>query len=691
MIVATSNLFASDLKGNLPIEGGLHFQEHGWTGISFFYSAPDLTGKQVKIQISTSSRFNKIEREFYPKGRSYFWRCELTGRIYWRLVLRARDGKTLATTPVKYFVVVPPPVTTIPLTQGSHRKFSTRGIDFQWSEAAPRVVFYRYKLAKDKTFDHPLINVDIKKNSHHVEKLDAGHYFWKVGVKYSHSVPIVYSAIREFILQPTASPKITVIPSEEIEKDDELDAPAEPQPAAKISPLQQKPSPTPAPIGSEDGQKKPHNEKENSAPGEKPIAPDEGNHAKASATISAKPADRPATEPPPTPPLAPDLTSPPDKAQIETFEEEKSLMLQWTADKKARKFTVEIARNGSLSEASRLTCEPMRISVTLQAGQYYWRVTASDEHGIKGAPSPIMSFEIVHKKIGVVLISPEKDREFTYNQNSPPITFSWSAETAKNDTLIYEVQIARDGGFSHLLKDLEARTESITMQDLADGRYSWRVGAKIAKEAPLQYSAGQSFSIVRKTVKTDPPKLTAPDDNARVETASEFLPVAFKWNPPERSRGFIIEIATDQGFKNVDKFSSLNPSMDIKRKVGRYFWRVRALNEAGEEGENSGARAFSVEKARKSIELKEPAPSSSVGSFKVHFNWLALDGCRSYRLKVSANNTMDNLIRDIETTDTSAETKLDDEDTYFWSVSCKRDDGQTIDGETRLFRIVISG
>ena len=681
-IVTSSCLFASDLKEHLPIAGGRHLQEHGWAGISFFYSVSNPGDKQVKIQISTSSKFTKIEREFYPKGQSYFWRCEMTGKIYWRLVLQAKDGKTLATTPVKSFVVVPPPVTTMPLTQGAPQKFSPRGLDFQWSEAGPRVTFYRFKLAKDKTFDHPLINTDIKRHSYHVDKLDSGHYFWKVGVKYNRNVPIVYSAIREFIVQPPAKPAVAVIPnSDDLDSDDTLDTHPAPPPAPKSATA----PPSKADPTAGGGAVKTDADEEET--------PETRGEAQAPVAPMAVPPSSPAPPPPPPlpPPEPPELVQPSDQARIETLSSDKSLMLQWNAGPEVRKFLVEIAKNPEFTDATRVNCEPMRLSVTLQPGRFFWRVTATDGRGQKSGLSAVRSFELVQKKITVGLLSPDKDHQFTYSKKPPPRIFSWQVTASKNDALIYRLQISRESSFGEIVVQRELKGESIAIDDLADGNYFWRVGAQIAKDAPLQFSESSPFNIVKKVSLAPAPQLMAPADGARLESAGKELSLTLRWSPPPIFGGFIIELATNASFAGAEKFSTMEPSLDLKKASGHYFWRVGTLDEGREEGPFSPPRSFSVAQASQSIQLTEPAAGAAVGTFTVDFSWQPQEGCVSYHLTVSATGTMADPLRELETKETKLQTKLDDEDTYFWTVKCSTADGQTIQGATQSFRILIHG
>ena len=628
-------------------------QEHGWAGISFFYAVTDLRGKQVKIQISTSPRFDKVAREFSPQGQSYFWRCEMTGKIYWRLVLQAGDGKTLATTPVRSFVVIPSPVTTMPLTQGSPLQFSASGLDFQWSADKPaKAIFYRFKLAEDKTFDHPLINVDGRQHSFHVDKLGPGHYFWKVGVKYTCTFPIVYSAIREFTVTAEAKPAVAVVKNEmEAESDDMLDAATVADANAKPADVTVKQEAAPAPIV---------------------------------AVVTPPP-------PPIPPPAPPELTEPPDQARIETLEADKNLMLQWNSGPQVRKFLVEIAKSRDFADATSVSSEPMRLSVTLQPGHFFWRVTATDERGQKSQPSAIQSFELVQRKIAITLLTPEKDRLFSYGKRSPAIVFGWHTAAAPDETFTYRLQIARDSSWREITTDREIKAESMTVNDLADGSYSWRVGVQIAGNAPMQYSDSGTFNLLKKASISAAPRLAEPADGARMESASKALPVSLRWSAPPASRAFVIEVADNESFTNAEKFSSLQPEYDLKRGAGHFFWRVKALDEAGEEGAVSPPRSFFVVQASQSIKLGEPSAGGVVGSFTVSFGWESLEGCISYRLTVSASSTMESPLREMETKETSFRTKLDDEDTYFWTVSCRTLNGQTIKSASQSFRIVING
>ena len=664
--IAASRSYALEIEGSLPIDGGIHFQKDGKAGISFFYRHRQKIDQRVKIEISTSSKFNKIEREFSPKGRSFFWRCEMTGKIYWRLVLQAGDGKTLATTPVKSFVVVPAPVSTIELEQASPLDFPAEGLDFKWSERIEaRVMFYRFKLAEDTTFDHPLVNVDGLRRAYHVGSLAPGHYFWKVGVKYSRSLPIVYSALREFTVRGSAGPAARMVDNDrDAESDDTLDTePVEP------------PVP-PAAYNPDSGNAPPKDQ----VPSVNLTTRQQATAAPIVAAMKPQP-----------PPAPPELVQPVDHGQIETVDVDKSIMLQWNSRGEPGKFLVEIAQNQEFTTAQRFTCNEMRLSVILQTGQWSWRVTAIDGRGQRSSPSILRNFSVVPKKMEITLLSPEKDRQFTYSKRPPAVLFAWRLAAAQDESFIYRLQVARNNSWRDLVVDREIGAESAIIDDIADGSYLWRVGVQVARNAPIQYSESMSFQVIKKISFAAAPQLTDPADGIKLESASKDLPIALRWTIPTPTSGFVIELADNENFKNAERFSSLSPGLDLKRGVGHFFWRVKALDEAGEEGTFSPARDFTVTRASQSITLEEPSAGARVGSFRVSFKWQPLGGCVSYKLTVSADGTMASPLRELECKDTSVQTKLDDEDTYFWTVTCSTEDGRTIKSARQSFRIVISG
>ena len=662
--IAASRSYALEIEGSLPIDGGIHLQKDGKAGISFFYRHRQKIDQRVKIEISTSRRFDKIYKEFFPKGKSYYWQCDLVGKVYWRPVLLSKDGRRITGGRVKSFVVSPGPVTTIEVDHAGSLQIPASGIDFSWKAGEhTRALFYRFKLARDRSFDHPLINVDIKGRTYHLNALEPGQYFWKVGVKYSRDIPIVYSAIRELSVEARALPKPMTV-----EAETEDDTSTDETPAAEI-------------------------EVPDAPEVKKPMAPE----AKAPVVGEAKktPSSETVKKPPvakETPPPAPaDLLQPLDQAQLETLEANKSVILQWIGGGDARKFVVEMAQNGDFTHSSFFNSEEMRLGVTLPIGSWFWRVTAVGEGGKKSAPSISRNFSIAAKKIKIELISPEDNRQYQYGKRAASVVFSWRVADGGEESFTYRLQIARDNQWHDISAQREIRSESLTMDDLSDGSYFWRIGVQTTKYSPIFYSDARQFSVQKKRGLSTAPKLSAPDDGAKMSSAGVDLPVFLRWDTPDGSRAFVIELANDPSFRQPELVSSLVPASELTRKPGNYFWRVKAVDGAGDEGPFSEARSFSVIKARESIRLIEPAAEAAIHSFGVDFSWQPLSGCLSYAVIVSLNNTMDNPIKELTTKETKLRSELDDEDVYFWQVICSTKDGRTVKSMAQSFRIVING
>ena len=214
---------------------------------------------------------------------------------------------------------------------------------------------------------------------------------------------------------------------------------------------------------------------------------------------------------------------------------------------------------------------------------------------------------------------------------------------------------------------------------------------QVTRDTPMQFSDIRKFVVTRKREPAEPPRLLAPLDDDKVETSGGDAPVNLTWSAGPQAKSFVVEVAKDIRFSGAEVLSAMKPGMDVMRPTGTYFWRVKALDAAGEESPFSAARKFDVTLALQAITLATPLPDARVKNFKVTFTWQPIDRCTTYELAVAQSNTMDHPLRKVSTTSIQMQVELDDEDTYFWSVQCATNDGRVIKSSPRSFRITIDG
>ena len=176
-------------------------------------------------------------------------------------------------------------------------------------------------------------------------------------------------------------------------------------------------------------------------------------------------------------------------------------------------------------------------------------------------------------------------RNFLTNNSRPE--FSWMRV---RNAAAYEISIASDNNFTNILATQVVNGVSYTHQsNLADGIYFWRVRAYGPDLQPGKDSANNSF-----IVDTSPP--VAPGLISPVNDANISARLKFSWFKIQDATRYQIEIDNNSDFSSPE-WSSIRsePSYQILTfRSGRYFWRVRAKDMAGNWGAWSFVNVFNI-------------------------------------------------------------------------------------------------
>jgi hypothetical protein len=185
--------------------------------------------------------------------------------------------------------------------------------------------------------------------------------------------------------------------------------------------------------------------------------------------------------------------------------------------------------------------------------------------------------------------------------------FDWQDVTDPSTPVVYRLQVASDRNFSSIVLDIAeiaASEYNLTADESlpavkTDTPYYWRVKAKDSADNESEWSEPWSFNV-----STPPaPDLIQPDLDSRVEA-----PIFFNWqdvtslDPPVTYR---FQIGTDLGFSSVlleriglEESEYYLSEEDNLPKAGQdvpYYWRVKAVDNAQNEGEWSNPRSFYYE------------------------------------------------------------------------------------------------
>lgn len=258
---------------------------------------------------------------------------------------------------------------------------------------------------------------------------------------------------------------------------------------------------------------------------------------------------------------------------------------KWTSLEGADKYRIQIYEDEALLLDS-LTSKT-NITLPLETGGYTWSVRGENYayesvYSSPSAFSTIIPTNLTNQQ--VVLSSPENNKFVNFIN----ITLNW--EFLANATT-YNVKVinATTGAEVYSKADLTVKSLTLDLPSLADGTYEWQLTAKNNDSETKQYSA-RKFNI--DTTIPNQPINTLPADNSTQTVNSS---VTYTWSIPadigatKSPVSYIAEFASDIDFNSIVQTQNSNSTTLQKTfsTTGTYYWRVRAIDGAGNIGTNS--------------------------------------------------------------------------------------------------------
>lgn len=266
---------------------------------------------------------------------------------------------------------------------------------------------------------------------------------------------------------------------------------------------------------------------------------------------------------------------------------------KWNTLKGADKYRVQVYQSNQVLILDSLTTKTS-ITLPLNAGNYMWRVRGENYayesvYSFPSSFSTTIPNDLTNQQ--VILSSPENDK-FLNNIN---VSLNWEA---LNNAATYSVKVVNTVTSEEVFSksDITDTAIKLALATLADGTYEWRLKAKNADSETKQYSA-RKFSI--DTTPPNQPKNTLPADNS---TQSSITSVTYSWSiatdtgNAKSPVSYVVEFASDADFNNIIQTQNSN-STTLQwnfTTTGIYYWRVKAIDAAGNIGTNSKEFKFTV-------------------------------------------------------------------------------------------------
>lgn len=268
------------------------------------------------------------------------------------------------------------------------------------------------------------------------------------------------------------------------------------------------------------------------------------------------------------PQAAPLLSAPALPAELAVVER-LPLRLRWAPHPGAHAYRAQLFAEGDFSRLllDHRGSEPELSWEDLPPdGRYRLRLRAIDALGLEGQASDRL-LQIQARPEPPFSQVPVADARLYGEQ----IEFRWTRNSAAQ---AYRLQVARDAEFRDLQLDQVGITDISHSARLPHGRYHWRL-ASLQGEARGPFGDGQAFEL-----RPLPPS----PEPAEAEVASEQLNL--RWRASAGVARYELQWAQDAAFsQGLQNFNSETPGLSLPRPgPGRYFLRVRGLDELGQPG-----------------------------------------------------------------------------------------------------------
>jgi len=318
----------------------------------------------------------------------------------------------------------------------------------------------------------------------------------------------------------------------------------------------------------------------------------------------------------------------------------------WVLAGNFKNITWEISTDRAFKKilSSRKSLQQSNVKVNLDEGVYYWRISATNSDNNKIEFSEPGKFNIVFRK-PVKLISPQTEEIINHSVSQKSVLFKWSGDVLAAD---YALEISRDKDFAVPLNRINTPLKSITVDNLNQGEYFWRISSNIniGGEQVVKTGAVSSFKIeAAKAI--NPPVLISPAKGERIDSAIvKTKGLIFNWKNDPSFSSYTVEISRTADFTGelIKQERNVN-FVEIMKEMpsGRYYWRIEGKVLSGDKVPYSNTGEFEIIISENialisPVETDEIKISSDAKKKDVQFSWKKSDIKGSYKLQISSKS-----------------------------------------------------
>lgn len=334
---------------------------------------------------------------------------------------------------------------------------------------------------------------------------------------------------------------------------------------------------------------------------------------------------------------------------------------RWVAAPTANRYHIQVAPNAAFTGLlidTDVTSLSYLSTITLPQGSYYWHVKSRDAIGNWGSYGTTQTFSMSLQTAPAI---------GAFVTDTTPV-LQWAAYTGATR---YQVELATDLDMNNLVSGFPhsvTRPGYTVSTALPQGVYYWRVQVDIGSGFVASPFV-RSFTIT--SAPPAAPRLSAPANGVGVTNPTPLL----SWQTVTGATQYQIQIDDDSRFRtpNVDGTSATTSYTASVLNDGRYYSRVRSLNQWGAPGNWSSTRNFVIDtSAPAAPTLTQPAAAGMVSTARPTFRWLAAPTANRYHIQVAANAAFTSPLIDIEVGSVSyPSTVVLPQGVYYWHVQSR--------------------
>lgn len=330
--------------------------------------------------------------------------------------------------------------------------------------------------------------------------------------------------------------------------------------------------------------------------------------------------------------------APLDGQQYVYREKKPFIVFKWQESPAASSYSIDIGKDPSFGEpVLSLASDRNSIAVdSLPAGTYYWRIRNNYGFGAEEVLASRPGRFSISLAPGLAaprqLVPNDGTQSSDLALSSGAVVFNWDES---GDFGGYDFRMAGDREFRNVVYQKRTAVNFHKPRiALPNGTYYWSVSGVTPSGKLSPPSGPRSFTVV----KARPPALAGPESGAAVNSLAS-KEIKFTWVGVNGGQRYRFELSRQRDFGKLLRSDMVSePSHAIAMPApGRYFWRVRVLDEAGGTVLTSDARGFTVAAALGSPSAVHPVNSEAVAvdmAKGLEFKWNEVAGATQYRFRL---------------------------------------------------------